>query len=430
MRVLWIHQNLVTGRQAGNARSVRVAAALLEAGAALDIVASTRSYFGDPTAPGLEREGALTLHRLQIQTTSARPQAYLEFNRRAFRYALKLPRPDVIFCSSPPLPQVVTCAVLARLWNVPWALEVRDLWPAFVIEGGLLPEGPIAQAMRAIEAFAYRSAGAVISVSPGFVPYLEAMGCRDVVTAPSGGDPMLMDADRSIGAEWRKAHCIEGPMVLYAGSFNAAYGIPKLLKAARASGATWVFAGNGEDGALVEAAGVYYLGSLPRTQLLPAFLAADVGINSHAPWPLLDTTITGKLFDYMAAGVPVVSLRDGQMGEIIRAAGCGVVTDDLVAGVETMQGRPDAGQAGRNWIRAHMHADAMARRTAEAILGAERKGAIRHLPGALSDVMFGRVTGAIASTFCPDRQATIRRAFDGWPTCGAGSPLSTPAILI
>jgi glycosyltransferase involved in cell wall biosynthesis len=429
MHILWIHQNLVTGHQAGNSRAVRTAAALLEAGATLDIIASNRSYFGDPVPAGRECDGRLTLHRLPVDDRAERGSSYIDFNRRAFACARKLAKPDIIFCSSPPLPQAATSLLLARGWNVPLALEVRDLWPAFVIEGGLLREGVVAWVMRLLENLAYRSAGSLISVSPGFLPYLQRMGCTGVVTAPTGGDPELLHSETAVGQAWRERHGIAGPMILYAGSFNAAYGIPQLLEAARRPPYTWVFAGNGADRHRVESGGVLYLGSLSRAELLPALLAADVGINTHADWPLLDTTITGKLFDYMAAGVPVVSLRDGQMGAIIRAAGCGVVTHDLYAGIETVLHQPELGPAGREWVAGHMQADAMARRVAAAVLQAGQQPLLRHLPGAVLATVTGRGPRALADAYGANRQQAIEAAFAGWPAHASPDALPIPALL-
>jgi glycosyltransferase involved in cell wall biosynthesis len=431
VKVLWIHQNLVTGRQAGNNRAVNIAAALIEAGAEVELIASGQSYFGDAARPGVETDGRLTLHRLPIADSKQnRAAAYLEFNRAAFHYARRLQKPDIVFCSSPPLPQVATSAALARLWNIPWALEVRDLWPAFVIEGGLLEDGIIGQAMRLLESFAYRSAGALVSVSSAFNPYLEKMTDNTIVTAPSGGDRRLLTAPVSLGHAWKQQQGIDGPMVLYAGSFNAAYGIPALLEAAARSNATWVFAGNGADQHLVEAAGVRYLGSVPRTELFPAILAADVGINSHSSWPLLDTCITGKLFDYMAAGVPVLSTGDGQIGEIIRAAGCGLVTKDINAGVAELLQHPGKGVAGRQWLARNMHADTMARRVADAILNTRRRGCLRHVPGAFADMLTGKSQRVLRATYGTNRQAVIRDEFSRWAETGdAPEPLAIPDLL-
>jgi len=435
MKVLWIHQNLVTGKQAGNNRAVRIAAALIEAGAELNLIAGDKSYFGDSVADGVQTEGRLTLHRLKLDAKKdTKGASYIEFNRKAFSYARRLCKPDIVFCSSPPLPQFAASAALARLWQIPLALEIRDLWPAFVIEGGLLREGIMAQLMRALEALAYRSAGSLISVSPGFNPYLERMTSVNITTAPTGGDRRLFEAPATMATAWRQRNGIEGPMVLYAGSFNAAYGISKLLGAAEQSDATWVFAGNGADRHLVEAAKVRYLGSVPRTDLFPAILAANVGINSHASWPLLESTITGKLFDYMAAGIPVVSLCDGQMGEIVRASGCGVVTQDIAAGVQELLMHPEKGDAGRKWLMRNMHADTMARKAARAILQAQPRGLLRHIPGALFDMCRSRSQQALQKSYGGGRQQIIRDAFNQWQLESRhdvfmSEPLALPDLL-
>jgi glycosyltransferase involved in cell wall biosynthesis len=67
---------------------------------------------------------------------------------------------------------------------------------------------------------------------------------------------------------------------------------------------------------------VRWLGQLPPTEV-PGFLAAlDVGL---IPYPELPDFAFSplKLYEYLAAGVPIVASDIGQVGDVLRAAGCG-----------------------------------------------------------------------------------------------------------
>ena len=102
--ILWLHENFVSARQGGNSRATLGLSALLEAGWQIDLICTTRSYLGETYGDGealVERDGGLRIHRLAAGTRKSRARQYIHFCREALRYAATLPRPDLIFTSSP-----------------------------------------------------------------------------------------------------------------------------------------------------------------------------------------------------------------------------------------------------------------------------------------------------------------------------------------
>lgn len=459
-RLLWLHQNFVSARQAGNSRAIHTLAALLEAGWAIDVVCTAESYLGEAYregAPRVERDGALTLHRLAARP-GARPAArYVAFCAAATAYARRLPRADAMLASTPSLPQVAPAVALAAWRRIPLVLEVRDLWPAFLVEGELLRPGATLAAMRALEALAYRRAVECVSVSPAFVPYLTAMGVppERVTVAPTGGDPHLARQEEPARAFRARYDLGDRFVVLYAGSFNEAYGTGLLADAAERlrdrDDVAWVFAGGGRDAPSVARRvaalpRARWLGLVPKDDLLPAFWAADVGINLHAPWPLLGTTVTGKLFDYLSAGLPVIDLAGGLMGRIVTASGAGrtiardpgALADAVLALAGTAAAtRVQWGRAGRAWVMRHAPSAASARAVAAAVERARRHGPHgvalgRDVVGALRELRGERSKRALAALYGPSsREATLDRAFAAWAAQEVAdpTPLALPAIL-
>ena len=61
-------------------------------------------------------------------------------------------RPDILVNYSPPLPLGVSAWLLARLWGVPWGLELEDLYPDAAVAAGML-QNRTATALFAMEPF-------------------------------------------------------------------------------------------------------------------------------------------------------------------------------------------------------------------------------------------------------------------------------------
>ncbi|MBA3308221.1 MAG: glycosyltransferase family 4 protein [Chloroflexi bacterium] len=126
-------------------------------------------------------------------------------------------------------------------------------------------------------------------------------------------------------------------VVLYLGLVMPGRGIMELARAmAYVPDAVLIVAGFGSDyeryrddaASLPHAERVMFPGSVPHDEILPFVAAADV-----AAMPVQGDTLNHrlnvptKLFDAMAAGVPVVASDLPGMGPIVRATGCGTLCD-------------------------------------------------------------------------------------------------------
>ncbi|MFO3796252.1 MAG: glycosyltransferase family 4 protein, partial [Anaerolineales bacterium] len=69
---------------------------------------------------------------------------------------------------------------------------------------------------------------------------------------------------------------------------------------------------------------ITFLSPVPKREM-PAFLQiADVGLAILKPLEEYKTTYPNKVFDYMAAGKPILLAIDGVIREVVEAAGCGI----------------------------------------------------------------------------------------------------------
>ncbi|MDG2051688.1 MAG: glycosyltransferase family 4 protein [Myxococcota bacterium] len=481
-RLIWIHQNFVSRNQAGNSRPVLLLSALLERGWSIDLICGHGSYLDSDIEPSrylTETEGNLRIHRLGMTRGKyghhRRKASYVDFSRKALGLALRLEHPDLIYCSSPPLPQVLPALFLAAYRHLPLVFEVRDLWPAMLVEIGMVKSSILDGLLSVLEASVARFADRCLMVSPGFTRYFEALGvpkCK-IEVIPTGSDSALADCPPELARSWRSANDLDGNIVvLYAGSLNEYYGIEDVLRAAdRAHGRdpriVWVFCGDGRERPRVTAAArkksyVRDLGPIPKTALAPLLKGADIALVTLSDYPLFRSVLPGKLFDYMAAGLPVLSCASGHSEEILTRSGAGwsceaqaslgdTPTRFLAGAAVEMaalshEERRAMGEAGQKWAAAWMNAHQLARdwavgldqtfidsQTSERRPKPGLRRLLRSLLGGVADVALGRSRGAREAISRPEAQLQSADSLGEWLDSRSEAPvaylLDVPLIL-
>ena len=107
-----------------------------------------------------------------------------------------------------------------------------------------------------------------------------------------------------------------------------------------------------------------FLPPVAKNKMPDALAAADACIAILKPIPLYGTVYPNKVFDYMAAGKPVLLAIDGVIREVIEEAGAGIAISPgdpaaLADGIRYLADHPDEGQAmgsrGRNHVKQHFN---------------------------------------------------------------------------
>ena len=265
--------------------------------------------------------------------------AFVSFMSASFFAGLRLKKVDLVWGTSPPIFQGLTAWALARLKGEPFLFEVRDLWPTFAIAVGVLKNPWLIKISLWLESFLYSHADRVVVNSPGYVAHVTGRGAKRVELVPNGADPAMFDpADE--GAGFRASNRLEGKfVVLYAGAHGMSNDLGVALDAAgllqtQAPLARIVFLGDGkEKPALQKRAeslglnNVLFLPPLAKSGMAAALAGADACLAILKPVEEYKTTYPNKVFDYMAAGRPVVLAIDGVIREVVEAAGCGLFAE-------------------------------------------------------------------------------------------------------
>jgi glycosyltransferase involved in cell wall biosynthesis len=247
-----------------------------------------------------------------------------------------MPRPDLILGSSTPLTAAAAAATIARIRDVPWIFEVRDLWPAFPIQMGAVPNCGLHGLLRGGEAALYRSAAHVVTLSTGMAQHVrDTAPTAPVSTLEYGADLGLIDA---IGSETqtnlRERFALDRRfLALYAGTFGRANAIPTLLDAARRltaerSDLLVAFAGRGHYEPRIRRAArrqdaIRWIPPRSHPRTLALFDRADLSFVSFIDRPVLAANSPGKFFDSLATGTPAVVTNPGWTKRFVEQHSCG-----------------------------------------------------------------------------------------------------------
>ena len=384
MHILLIHQAFAGLDEAGGTRHYEMAAHLVQRGHRVTIIASPVSYLSGQsrhTRPRwVERsypQPGITILRTYTYTALHksfvhRVFSFLSFMFSSFLNGLSVGGVDLVWGTSPPIFQGVTAWLLARIKRVPFLFEVRDLWPDFAIAVGVLRSPLLIRASFWLEGFLYRHADRLMVNSPGFIQHVTSRGARQVELIPNGADPDMFDPNLD-GGDFRRAHSLEGKfIVLYAGAHGLSNDLEIVLQAAKQlmddPGVQFLFIGDGkEKSALLQRAqqlelsNTLFLPPIPKAEMNGALAASDACIAILKPLDWYKTTYPNKVFDYMAAGRPVLLAIDGVIRQVVEEAAAGLFVPpgnaaELAAAVRRLAADPGLaqrmGQAGRAAILA------------------------------------------------------------------------------
>jgi glycosyltransferase involved in cell wall biosynthesis len=265
------------------------------------------------------------------------------FNPRWLRRLLSVARrvgADVIIARD--LPLCPTAIMAGRALRIPVVLDMAENYPAMMREiwdaGRQKPWDVLVRNPRivaAVEQWCLPRVDRVLVVVEESGARLERdLGIpRERIAVVSNTPPRARAA--SAGGARRERDVVE---VVYLGLLELPRGVGELLEAGalclqRGARIHLTIVGDGRDGDILREraarvgldGSVQFTGRLDHADALAAVAAADVGVVPHHADEAWNTTIPNKLFDYMAAGLAVISSDAEPPARVLRETGAGVV---------------------------------------------------------------------------------------------------------
>lgn len=406
--VLLVHQAFASPAEGGGTRHFEFGRRLVARGHKLTVVTSDLSYLSGK--PVLERHGLFVeqdIEGLRVLRAYAYPALHRSFVWRVFSFltfaasslltGLRCGPVDVVMGTSPPIFQALSAWMIAFVRHRPFLLEVRDLWPEFAIDMGVLRNSFLIWLSRRLEHFLYSRATHVLVNSPAYRDYLLKLGVAPLKISliSNGVDPAMFDPASPGEAVRRKWALQDKFVVTYTGAIGMANDLDIVLSAAgrlrQYQNILFLIVGDGKERARLEKRArelqlhnVMFTGTVSKAEVAEVMAASDACLAILKNIPMFRTTYPNKVFDYMAAGRPTLLAIDGVIREVIDSCQGGIFVSPgdhaaLAGAVLKLHGNPEEarrmGQRAREYVVAHFHREQHAEQFAalvESIAGAHR----------------------------------------------------------
>ncbi|MGE0751917.1 MAG: glycosyltransferase family 4 protein [Variibacter sp.] len=349
LRILVLAQNFPPEVSAGASRFYELARNWVQAGHAVTVVTCAPNHPTGIVYKGYknalwQRETIDGIAVIRLWTYLApnkglvrRSAAFISYFVSAIFAAPFLPKADVLVSTSPQFLCGFAGYPVSRLRRLPWALDIRDLWPDSIVAVGAMRPGAATRFLQVLERFAYRKATHVVGASEAFVPHFLACGIApEKISTVTNGVDLARFAEPSGAAEFRAAHGLEGKFVAsYIGTHGMAHQLETILQAAdrlrHRPDIAFLMVGDGAEREKLLAMhrdmkldNVLMLPLTPREQIPAIWDASDAALVTLRPSPLFDLVIPSKMFEAMAMRRPIILGVQGIAAHIVEDGACGL----------------------------------------------------------------------------------------------------------
>lgn len=292
---------------------------------------------------------------------------------------------DLLIVESPPLFLGISGSILSYWRRAPMILNVSDLWPESAVAMGILRNRIIIGAASALENFIYRRSYAITGQTEGIVRDIQArISNIPVELMTNGVDParfILSSGKREKVREELKFGnaCVVG----YTGLHGLAQGLDTVLQAAQLLQDSnpeilFAFFGDGPDKSRLQylsqdkkLRNLRFYPPYPSDAMPAIFSALDIAIVPLKNLPLFRGALPSKLFECMAAKLPIVLSIDGEARQLLQRAKGGLYVEPedsaaLACALAKLSGdaslRADFGESGSRYVFANHDREKIARR--------------------------------------------------------------------
>jgi len=247
---------------------------------------------------------------------------------------------DAIFVFQPsPITTCLPAILIGRLKRAPVLLWVLDLWPETLSAVGVVRSPWLLTLIGRVVSFIYRRCDLVLGQSRAFLPNIEkyAGDSSRFRYFPSWAEPLFRESLAAVEPAPEVREFRDTFNVLFAGNIGEAQDFPAILDAAEAlrhrADIRWLIVGDGRAAEWVRSEigrreleeAVRMLGRHPLERMPSFFRGGHALLVTLKSDPVFAMTIPGKVQTYLATGLPLIGMLDGEGARVIEEAGAGFV---------------------------------------------------------------------------------------------------------
>ena len=316
--------------------------------------------------------------------TGRRSFNYISYCLSAFIAGLFLRKPDVIIATTPQFFCACAGSLLSKVKNIPFMLEVRDIWPDSIIAVNAIQNSWVLKLMFWLEQRLYQSASHIVTVGKGYFEVLRSKGvaANRMSIVPNGANlEQFQVSEKKIHSSPFKCSFI--------GTIGMAAKLDVVLKAAQHLDAIgeeniqFELVGDGADLERLKQAAAEagitrssFTGLVTKQEVLSHLTHTNVCLVHLRRSDLFKTVLPSKMFEAMAASTPILLGVQGASADLLKTAECGLTFlpedhIDLCGKLIEMKNNPkdtrSMGEAGRAHVERHYNRDILANDYLDAI---------------------------------------------------------------
>lgn len=284
---------------------------------------------------------------------------------------------DVVFVESPPLFLGIAGFLISRLKGSKLVFNVSDLWPESAVAMGILQNKNLIALSRWLEEFLYRHSHLITGQTQGIVENIRSRCPEKPVALITNGvdvDAFLPASQTSQPGKIRREFGFEGKFVVgYAGLHGLAQGLETVIQAAyilaKHKDIVFTFFGDGTEkeklmrlASQAQLANVHFHQTQPTACMPEIITSFDTAIIPLRRLDLFKGALPSKMFEAMAAAVPIIASIDGEARALVEEARAGIcvepenpetMADAILQLYQDSDYRKSLGKNGRKYVMEH-----------------------------------------------------------------------------
>lgn len=296
----------------------------------------------------------------------------------------KVGRQDFLIVESPPLFLGMSGFVLSLFKKAKLIFNVSDLWPESAVAIGVLKNKGLIRVSRWLEEFLYKKSHLITGQTQGIVDSIRSRLVNKPVRLITNGvnvEAFRLVASSNERVEIRREFGLNRKVIVgYAGLHGLAQGLETVIQAARLlvenDDLLFVLFGDGPDKPeLLQLAhqfkleNVKFFPSQP-TRRMPSIISSfDIAMVPLRRLDIFKGALPSKMFEAMAAAVPVIVSIEGEAKELVEKAQAGIaikpedpraMADAVLRLCRDHQSRTTFGLNGRRYVLEHYNREKIA----------------------------------------------------------------------